>query len=940
MTDEELLQIIKQAAREGATELDLSGKSLTTLPPEIGELTNLGTLFLRFNHLTTVPSEIFQLTNLNTLQFSFNQLIVLPPEIGQLTSLSRLDLNGNQLTTLPPEIGQLTSLNRLDLYSNQLTALPSEIGRLINLITLILSDNQLTAIPHEIGKLTKLHTLHLNSNQLTTLPSEIGQLTSLLTLELDSNQLIALPSEIGQLTSLTKLILSRNRLTALSPELIQLKKLLQLDLRDNALPIPPEILGDDWYPASIFSYYFQLQKEQKKPLNEAKLLVVGQSNVGKTSLVKRLIEGVFNQHERKTEGIQIQPWQIPVKEQTIRLNVWDFGGQEIMHATHQFFLTKRSLYLLVLNARQDEDENRLEYWLKIIQSFGGDSPIIIVGNQVDQQPLDIDRRGLQTKYPQIKAIVETSCETDQGIDDLRSLITQEVDKLEHIYDPLPLSWFTLKQQLEAIEHDYIPYTEYQQLCNAQGITDDLSQTTLVSFLHDLGIVLNFYGDDRLEDTNVLNPQWVTNGVYRILNDNPLITEHRGILERNHLTRILDQSRYPRSKHLFIIDMMRKFELCFDLEGFHDQKFLLPDLLTKEEPYTGDWRDALPFEYHYKVLPTSIISRFIVRMNDKIHQHTYWRNGVVLAYEGNVALIKADREDKKIFIRIIGTNHGHRRFLTVIRAQFAAIHQTIPGLDVDEKIPLPTHPGIEPIDYQHLLTLEELGETSFIPTGLKERISVQSLLDGIESVQERQQRRRDPGATRINLRSQPEPEKEVFISYAWGDEREAFVNRLDEAFQAKGITIIRDKRDLEYKGLIQAFMERIGRGKCVIAVVSDKYLKSPNCMFELVQVAKNHQFYDRIFPIVLSDADIYKPTQRIKYIKHWEDEINALDEAMKGVGSANLQGFRDEIDQYTDIRNTIAELTGIFKNMNTLMPDLHSQDEFEALFAAIERRLNA
>ncbi|MBW4580093.1 MAG: leucine-rich repeat domain-containing protein [Tildeniella nuda ZEHNDER 1965/U140] len=664
MTNEELLQIIKQAVLEEATELDLSGSNLTALPPEIGQLINLSKLSLRLNRITKLPREIFQLTNLKRLYLYSNQLTTLPPEIDQLTNLSELDLSDNQLTTLPSEVGELTNLEALDLRRNQLTTLPSEVGQLVNLRVLDLRHNQLTALPPELAQLTQLRTL---------------------------------------------------------------------DIRETALPIPPEVLelhtwGD---PAAILNYYLQLQQEQTRPLNEAKMIVVGQGNVGKTSLVKRLIEGVFNPHERKTEGIQIHSWQFPVKEQTIRLNVWDFGGQEIMHATHQFFLTKRSLYLLVLNARQDEDENRLEYWLKIIQSFGGDSPIIIVGNQVDQQPLDIDRRGLQTKYPQIKAIVETSCETGEGIDALRSLITQEVDTLEHIYDPLPLSWFMLKQQLEAIEHDYIPYTEYQQLCNAQGITDELSQTTLVGFLHDLGIVLNFCDDPRLEDTHVLNPQWVTNGVYRILNDRQLITEHRGILERSHLTRILDRSRYPRSKHLFIIDMMQKFELCFDLEGFHDQKFLLPDLLTKEEPYTGDWHDALPFQYHYKVLPTSIISRFIVRMNDKIHQHTYWRNGVVLAYENNIALIKADREDKKIFIRVTGTEHGRRRFLTVIRAQFAAIHQTIPSLDVKEKIPLPHHPEIEPIDYQHLLALEEVEETSFIPTGLKERVSVKQLLDGIE-----------------------------------------------------------------------------------------------------------------------------------------------------------------------------------------------------------------
>jgi hypothetical protein len=135
------------------------------------------------------------------------------------------------------------------------------------------------------------------------------------------------------------------------------------------------------------------------------------------------------------------------------------------------------------------------------------------------------------------------------------------------------------------------------------------------------------------------------------------------------------------------------------------------------------------------------------------------------------------------------------------------------------------------------------------------------------------------------------------------------------------------------------MERIGRGKCVIAVISDKYLKSPNCMFELVQVAKNGELYDRIFPVVLADAQIYKPVARIKYIQHWENEIKELDEAMRGVGAANLQGFREEIDQYTEIRNTIAELTNLLKDMNTLTPDIHSQSEFEELIKAIEIRLD-
>src|SRR5262245_11368494 len=126
------------------------------------------------------------------------------------------------------------------------------------------------------------------------------------------------------------------------------------------------------------------------------------------------------------------------------------------------------------------------------------------------------------------------------------------------------------------------------------------------------------------------------------------------------------------------------------------------------------------------------------------------------------------------------------------------------------------------------------------------------------------------------------EQAVFISYAWGGEREEIVNQIDQTLQNRGVKIIRDKRELGYKGSIKEFMERIGRGNCVIVVVSDKYLRSPNCMFELVEIAENKQFHNRIFPIVLSDANIYDPVRRIEYVKYWEDKISELNNAMKSV----------------------------------------------------------
>ena len=181
-------------------------------------------------------------------------------------------------------------------------------------------------------------------------------------------------------------------------------------------------------------------------------------------------------------------------------------------------------------------------------------------------------------------------------------------------------------------------------------------------------------------------------------------------------------------------------------------------------------------------------------------------------------------------------------------------------------------------------------------------------------------------------------EEVFISYAWGDESEAIANKLDQAFQLRGVIIVRDKRDLGFKGRIKEFMETIGRGKCVIVIISEKYLKSENCLFELLQVAKQGDFAERVFPVVLDDARIYKPLDRIRYVQFWEEQTKQLDEAIRSVSSVNLQGFREDIDLYSEIRNHLPRLADILKDMNALTSQIQGDSGFSELFDAVMAKL--
>lgn len=657
--DEKVLERINKAINMEATELDLSNQGLTSLPPEIG-----------------------QLTHLSKLNLAWNKLHTLPPRIGQLTDLASFDLRGNQLRSLPPEIAELSHLTDLDLWNNQLTTLPSKIGQLSQLTTLTLSNNYLSELPAEIGQLSRLKKLSVGRNRLSKLPAEIGQLTNLTTLLLYHNQLRRLPPQLKQLTNLTT-----------------------LDLRHNSeLTLSVETLKRIHQPAVIMDRYL------RQPLNEVKLILVGQGGVGKTSLVKWLTGQTFDQKEETTYGINIKKWSVSSHNEKIQVNMWDFGGQEIMRATHQFFLSERALYLLVLDARQGEKSSRLAYWLNLIQSFGDDSPIIVVTNKIDQYELELYQDELKSKYLTIKAFVKTSCQSEQGLDELKEQLISTIKQMAHVSDPIPAMWRDVKEQLARIGKDYIGYENYVRLCEEHDIHDEKEQRALIRLLHDLGVLLNFDDVPELKETVVLNPEWLTGGIYTILTAEQL-AKNKGFLEIEQLDEILDPRTYPKQKHLFLMDMMRKFEFCFDLEGHVEEQYLLPDLLPMQQPKFDLSSDRFTLEIHYDFLPSSVMSRFIVRLHRFIFQDTCWRNGVLLVHNKNRALVKAVPDKNKILISITGKPEGRRAFWAIIHQQFKQIHTTIKSLNAKVKVPVPGYRG-ELIDYSRLLHLQQQGTEKY------------------------------------------------------------------------------------------------------------------------------------------------------------------------------------------------------------------------------------
>jgi small GTP-binding protein len=553
-------------------------------------------------------------------------------------------------------------------------------------------------------------------------------------LDLRAKEITNLPPEISHLQSLLYLDLNYNNLTTLPPELLQLTKLEILDLRGNPLTSPPYEIATQGIEA-IRQYFANLQAGER-PLNEVKVLLVGDGAAGKTSLVKRLLGEAFDKNEDTTHGISIRGWDVEAGGQPVKVNIWDFGGQEIMHATHQFFLSKRSLYVLVLDGRKDE---RAEYWLQHIESFGGDSPVLVVLNKQDSNPsFDLNRPFLLQKYPGIRQFFRTCCADGRGIDQFKEALITELGKVPMIGIRWPQSWFAVKQRIEQMGRPYISREDYGELCAEAGLAGEDNRSTLVDFLHDLGVAVHFKGL-ILKAMHVLDPVWVTNAVYKIITAEKM-SDSKGVLHADCLDSILKQKDgekhcYPAHTHSYLLELMKKFELCYPVET---EAVLIPQLLpVPEPPFTFDYSGALGFVLHYhSFLPPSVMPRFLVKRHGQIKDHLCWRTGAVLRDKasGSEAVIKADTEARRIYLWVNGPRR--KEYLSFLWFSLREINSSFEKLNVSERIPMPDDPTCS-ADYQTLVKYAQRGNDMYIPDGSDKEYSVRQLLGTIEPDREDQ-----------------------------------------------------------------------------------------------------------------------------------------------------------------------------------------------------------
>ncbi|MES2111933.1 MAG: leucine-rich repeat domain-containing protein [Bacteroidota bacterium] len=387
------------------------------------------------------------LSELKTLDLSYNNgpIINFPKIFNKLTSLK---LNSDKISDCSFLEGA-NKLKTLDLSNNQISDV-SPLKGLTELERLRISDNHISEIDF-LKNLNKLRFIDLIGNYIKKIPISLFQLN--------------LKMNKGRLDS-NELFLSENPIESPPIEIIKQGRQAVID----------------WFDAS------------KKKLNEIKIILIGDPKAGKTSILKRLKEDQFDEKEVQTDGINIEDIIFAECDtfanypslHDLTAHFWDFGGQEIMNATHQFFLTNRSVYLLVLDSRKDTNvAGQIRQWVKRVKTTGGSSPIIVVANQSDVNTGFgfSNESDLQIEFPEIKYFIKISCKTGIGIDDIKNALEQLIPKAELFNTEIDERWIAIKEQLqeETKTNHYLDETRFKEICSINKLDEKQARLNAINF---------------------------------------------------------------------------------------------------------------------------------------------------------------------------------------------------------------------------------------------------------------------------------------------------------------------------------------------------------------------------------------------------------------------------------------------------------------------------
>ena len=688
------------------------------------DLSQLQALNLSENHLTqlVIPPTAQSLRHLNVSENPSLQHLKLDGTFPHLETLNAsecalegfdvpagcdglriLDLHKNTLTSFTFD-GDCPKLESLDLASNQLKSLILPEG-LQNLLYLYLPDNQLEQVNYP-SALSKLKTFHLRNNKLQILPYFLMKFWDLEALYLHNNPLTDVPPEF----------------------------------------IHPEEQGNSL--RTVKDYLTEIGKGTLVN-DRVKIIIVGNGRVGKSSLLRRLRDEAFNSEEPYTHGVhlgKLNKDHLPkVKTEDLRANVWDFGGQEIFYATHQFFLSDDALYLLAWTAEEnvlvhrerdhgqlpfDEKWQPIDYWLENIRQRSGHSPIIMVQTHWDQIQTHIKEVYQQEPYQAV--CINFSAVEGLGLDQLRYVMAEKLNSGIHNFgDNFPITYDRVIELIEVRKQEVptISLDEFFSICQEANVSEG-GEGSLMYYLHKTGVVVYFGNPEKLSDEKTLpdshplahivyiDPDWLTRQVYRLINNQ--LRAREGRIDIAYLEEMLPD--YSPEEVSRFLELLQQFELIFqESEDVYIAPQYLPEELTGPAGvlfasiFEG-LNQAFAFRFS-RFTPDNVMINFLSRYGPYSNK-LYWKNGIYFNSSDGIKCIVTYQEDEKSLVLYTDPNEKNLILQQEIFRAFVELSQNanaeisvadmpfVSCQEIEKAIKLKS-PNVMAVDGETLVGMEQL-----------------------------------------------------------------------------------------------------------------------------------------------------------------------------------------------------------------------------------------
>jgi len=715
--------------------------------------------------------------------------------------------------------------------------------------------------------------------------------------------------------------------------------------------LPAEVCGELYENVldKIRAHYEDLEAGQRHDV-EVKVLFLGNGGTGKTQLCRRLRGEPFDPSVPSTHAIQLSEEAMELEDFTgpVRLNLWDFGGQEIYHGSHALFVQGQAVFLILWTPKLEAGDNRegdltfrcrpLSYWLDYLRAFAGaKSPVLLIQSQCDtpgdRAPLPVVRVDDFTALHQVQASAKTSL----GLDLVKAALKEAVRDCFYRRPPPPIGIGRVKvrnrlRQLlaqdqtlppEQRQHRWLERAEFDRLCEEEGGISD--KDALLDFLHHNGVI--FYRPGLFGGRIVLDQNWALEAIYALFDRKKTLPLLRGYgrFTRADLKTLIWSGYAPKEQKVFL-GMMESCGICFRVRELpHDPQenkyrwsyraeedkeweYLAPELLSHwsdaQEQLLGRLRDDPPAaeaEAHYAFLHEGVLRSYI----SKIGQHAkdapvYWKYGCWFYEKTTKSQVLIESQWADVASQ---SGKGTIRFRAWGDRADELIQSLLHAL---QSLPVGQPPEIGRIHNAKVVISTGVGLSSYATVG-----SGASRLDNLDI----------PSRPELPPKGRPE----IFVSYAWGDtaqtasqesrQRQEVVEQMCKTLEKEGWNVIRDTNAMCPGELISGFMKRIGRADRVIVVLSDKYLRSQYCMTELHAIYQNarqekQEFLDRIIPLSLGDAFIGTPEERVERAKHWEARYLKLKADLDYLSVEDFRLYRAMKDWYNHVGDMLVYVNGV------------------------------